>query len=172
MYATSAPPVSTPIASSLWHCPTELAYLDADDLTNIVHYSAASKSRPGDANIVALDTATGASFCNCRAAECGRSCWHQALAQAAWDGSPARILAGKYTNDQLRAAGSKAAHMCRWARHRRFRVLPADQLALLACRAEYRRRFPAAAEVAPKVIQILRPRTADAAALVALERYG
>ena len=137
-----------PIASSLWHCPTELAYLDADDLTGIVHYSAASKSRPGDANIVALDTATGATFCNCKAAECGRSCWHQALAQAAWDGHPARILAARFTDTQLAASGKKAKHMCEWARHRRFRVHPLDQLSLLAARAESRRRHPVAAEVA------------------------
>jgi len=137
-----------PIASSLWHEPNDLTFIDADDLTGIVHYSAASKSRPGDANIVALDTATTATFCNCKASECGKPCWHQALVQAAWDGHPARILASRYSADQLRNAGSKAGHMCAWARHRRFRVLPADPLSLLACRAEYRRRFPAAVEVA------------------------
>jgi len=137
-----------PIASSLWHEPNDLTFIDADDLTNVVHYSAPSKSRPGDANIVALDVLSGSTFCNCKAAECGKGCWHQALVQAAWDGQDARILAARFTDDQLAASGKKAKHMCAWARHRRFRVHPLDQLALLAARSEYRRRFPVAAEVA------------------------
>ncbi len=148
MVAQLAPRTAPPLAPSLWHCPTELTFIDADDLTNIVHYSAPSKSRPGAANIVALDILSGATFCTCRAAECGRMCWHAELVQAAWDGHEARLLAARFSADQLRNAGSKAGHMCAWARHRRFRVLPADQLSLLACRAEYRRRFPAAVEVA------------------------
>jgi len=138
----------SPIASSLWHEPNDLTFVDADDTLNVVHYSAPSQSRPGDANITVLDVLTGATHCNCHAAECGHRCWHQELAQAAWDGHPARTLAARYSDDQLQAAGSKAAHMCRWARHRRFRVLPLDQLVLLAARCEYRRRNPVAAEMA------------------------
>jgi len=128
------------LTSSLWHEPNELTYVDADDKLNVVHLSAPSKSRPGDANIVALDILTGATLCNCKASECGKPCWHQALVQAAWDGHPARVLAARYSDAQLEAAGSKAAHMCAWARHRRFRVHPLDQLNLLAARAEYRAR--------------------------------
>jgi len=138
----------SPIASSLWHEPNDLTFIDADDLTNIVHYSALSKSRPGDANVVGLDVLTGATCCNCRAAETNHHCWHAELVQAAWDGHPARILAARFNDTQLAASGKKAAHMTAWTRHRRFRVLPADALALVAARAEYRRRFPVAAEVA------------------------
>ena len=123
-----------------FHCPSELAFLDADDLLNVVHYAAPSKSRPGDANVVALDVLTGATRCTCKAAETGHGCWHQTLVQAAWDGHPARILASKYNVAQLQAAGAKASRMCRIYRRRIWRCLPADQLALLACRSEYRRR--------------------------------
>jgi len=142
------------LSSSLWHCPSELAFVDADDKLNVVHYSAPSKSRPGDANIVALDILTGATLCNCKAAECGKRCWHQELVQAAWDGHPARVLASRFTDAQLSAAGSKAAHMVAWARHRRFRVHPLDQLNLLAARCEYRaRHLPAlVAEVAAEPV--------------------
>jgi len=135
--ATRAPLLS----SSLWHCPSELAFVDADDLTNVVHFSAPSKSRPGDANVVALDVLSGSSFCNCKAAECGKPCWHQELVQAAWDGHPARVLASRYSDAQLQQAGRKSAHMVGWARHRRFNVHPLDQLALVAARCEYRRRY-------------------------------
>jgi len=137
-----------PIASSLWHEPNDLTFIDADDRTNIVHYSAPSQSRPGDANIVALDILSGSTFCNCKASECGKGCWHQELVQAAWDGHPARILAARYSDAQLHASGKKASHMCAWARHRRFRVLPADALALVAARGEYKRRYRVAPDAA------------------------
>ena len=140
--------VAPKVSSAAWHCPTELAFLDADDLTNIVHFAAPSASTPGKVNTVGLDVLTGETHCTCRAAECGRRCWHVALAQAAWDGHAARILAAKFSDQQLQASGKKAAHMCAWARHRRYRVLPADQVALLAARCEYRRRNPAAAALA------------------------
>jgi len=99
---------------------------------------------------VSLDIISGESFCDCRAAETGHACWHRELVMSAWNMHPARELAAKFTDQQLSAAGSKAGHMCRWARHRRFRVLPADQLTLLSCRCEYRARHLAAlvAEVA------------------------
>jgi len=118
----------------------------------VVHYSAPSKSRPGDANVIGLDILTGATCCNCRAAETNHQCWHATLVQAAWDGHPARILAARFNDDQLQASGRKAAHMTAWARHRRCRVHPLDQLNLLAARSEYRRRYrltpPVAVEVA------------------------
>jgi len=154
---TPRPPL---LATSLWHCPSELAFVDADDRTNIVHYSAPSKSRPGDANIVALDTMTGASCCNCRAAETNRQCWHAELVQAAWDGHPARVLASRYSDTQLNTVGRKAKHLCDWARHRRFAVHPLDQLNLVAARSEYRRRYRVTALVAEVAAE---PDTAPAA---------
>ena len=154
MVAQLAPRTAPPLPTSLWHCPTELTFVDACDKTNIVHFSAPSKSRPGDANVVALDILTGATCCNCRAAETNHQCWHAELVQAAWDGHPARILAARFTDDQLQASGRKAKHMCAWARHRRFRVLPADQLSLLAARSEYQRRYRLTPPVAVEVAEV------------------
>lgn len=123
------------------HCITELEYVSADDLLNIVHYRAASKSGTnGQYNYVGLDVVTGDTHCGCKGAECGKTCWHMTLAQAAWDAHPARALASGYTDEQLTRAGHKAANMCRVYRRRTWRVLPADQVALLACRVEYRAR--------------------------------
>ena len=138
------------LSSSLWHEPNELTLTGADDVLNVVTFIAPSASTPGKVNTVSLDILTRETLCDCRAAETGGACWHRELVTAAWDGTPARLLAAKFTDQQLSAAGSKAAHMCRWARHRRFRVLPADQLTLLSCRCEYRARHLSAlvAEVA------------------------
>lgn len=128
------------IVTAAYHCPTELTFVDADDLLNIVHFSAPSKTAKGKVNVVGLDVITGETHCTCRAAEVGKECWHQTLAQAAWDGHQARRLARRYTNEQLHAAGRKALAMCNIYRQRIARCLPADQLALLAARCEYRAR--------------------------------
>lgn len=128
------------------HCITELEYVSADDLLNIVHYRAVSKSKAhGEYNHVGLDIITGETHCDCKAAECGRECWHRTLIQASWDAHPARIQATGYNNEQLLKAGHKAANMIRVTRRRTWRILPADQLGLLACRAEYAARKAARA---------------------------
>lgn len=126
--------------TAAYHCPTELTFLDADDLLNIAHFAAPSKSDPRKTNVVALDIITGETHCTCRAAECGLDCWHQTLAQAAWDGHSARRLASRYTAEQLATAGRKAHAMCAIYRRRAGRCLPDDQVALLAARCEYRAR--------------------------------
>ena len=128
------------IQSASFHCPTELTFVDADDLLNIAHFSAPSKSAANKVNTVGLDIITGETFCTCKGAECGRECWHQTLVRAAWDGHSARVLASRYNDEQLQAAGRKASAMCGIYRQRISRCLPADQVALLACRAEYRAR--------------------------------
>lgn len=127
-------------ATAAYHCPTELAFVDADDILNIVHFAVASKSDPATPNIVGLDIITGETHCSCKGAECGRECWHQTLVQAAWDGHAARALAARYNGEQLATAARKALAMCNAYRARSGRCLPSDQVALLACRAEYRRR--------------------------------
>ena len=98
MYADSMPRVSTPVSSAAYHCPTELAYQDADDLLNVVHFAAPRASTPGKVNVVGLDVLTGDTHCTCRAAECGRRCWHAELAMAAWNMHPARELAARFTD--------------------------------------------------------------------------
>jgi hypothetical protein len=120
------------------HEPAELVYLSADDVNNLVHFQAASASKAnGPWNTVSLDVLTGEAHCTCKGAETNRECWHLTLVQAAWDAHPARVLASRYTTDQLVKAGTKAARMCRVYRRRTWRVLPADAVAVVACRAEW-----------------------------------
>ena len=137
--------VSTPVSTAAWHCPTELTFIRADDLHNTVTYSAPSKSKPGTRNSVSLDLQTGETYCTCKAAEVGNRCWHVELVRAAWEGHEAFILACRMNGAQLVAAGKKALHMTIVYRRRSWRVLPADQATLLACRDVYRQRHPAAA---------------------------
>lgn len=125
------------IVTAAYHCPTELTFVDADDLDNIVHFTAPSKRQPGKVNTVGLDILTGETHCDCKGAECGRECWHQTLVQAAWDGHSAVLLAGRLNDDQLWAAGRKARAMCRAYRASCGRCLPLDQVTLLACRSVY-----------------------------------
>lgn len=122
-------------ASAAHHEPADLIFVSADDIHNTVTFQAASASRAnGPWNTIVLDVLTGESLCNCKGAEANRECWHATLVRAAWDGHPARVLASRYTDDQLVAAGTKAARMCRVYRRRSWRVLPADAVALVACR--------------------------------------
>lgn len=136
--------------TAAFHCPSELKFVDADDLLNIVHFSAPSKTTPGTLNIVGLDVITGETHCSCTGALCGRECWHATLVQAAWDGHSARLLAGRMNDDQLTVAGRKARAMCNVYRARIGRALPDDATTLLACRTVYygRRALAAAVGVA------------------------
>jgi hypothetical protein len=143
--------VSTPVSSAAYHCPTELTFIRADDLHNTVTYSAASKSEPGKRHSVSLDLQTGETFCTCRAAECGRRCWHVELVRAAWEGHEASLLASRMNDDQLVKAGRKALRMTLVYRRRGYRVLPTDQATLLACRDVWRKRHPAPTEAAEAI---------------------
>jgi hypothetical protein len=139
-YAVPAPQVAT----AAFHCPTELRFLSADDTLDVAYFVADSKTAPGKVNVIGLDVLTGESHCSCKAAECGRDCWHAALVQAAWDGHSARLAVARLNNDQLEAAGEKANRMARIYRNRIGRTLPDDATTLIACRAEYRARRVAA----------------------------
>lgn len=126
--------------TAAFHCPTELTFLDADDLLNIVHFTAPSSRDSAIVNTVGLDVITGETFCTCTGAEFGRECWHQTLVRAAWDGHSARLLAARMSDDQLTVAGRKALAMCNVYRARINRPLPDDATTLVACRCEYRAR--------------------------------
>jgi hypothetical protein len=129
------------------HCITELTFTGADDVLNIVHFRSLSASRTnGEWNHTSLDIVGGATLCTCKGFETGRECWHCTLILAAWQAHPARTLAAGYNGEQLLRAGQKAANMLRVTRRRTWRVLPADQVALLACRDEYLRRTRAERE--------------------------
>lgn len=135
--------------SAAHHEPTELVFLSADDIHNHVYYQAVSVSKAnGPWNTAVLDVISGEIHCSCLGFQTGRECWHATLVQAAWEGHPARQLARQYTDDQLVAAGTKAARMVRVYRRRTWRVLPTDAVALVACRAEwFRRRAKASAAI-------------------------
>jgi hypothetical protein len=122
------------------HSPAELAFVAADETTGIVTFAAPSKSHPATPNTTSLDTLTGATFCDCRAAECGKECWHVALVAAAWYRTPAMLDTLWLTDRELSAYGKKLGAMCRIYRARTGRVLPMDAINLVAARAEYRRR--------------------------------
>ncbi len=79
------------VRTAALHCPAELTFSGADDLTAIVTFTAASASSPGAVNTVTYDTATGAIHCDCAGAECGRDCWHIDHVAAA-DESPASVI--------------------------------------------------------------------------------
>lgn len=135
-----------------FHCPTELEYVSANDVQNYVTFRAVSKSgATGGYNYVSLDIITGESLCGCKGAECGKVCWHRTLVQAAFNAHPVRLEVTNYTDEQLLRAGHKAANMLRVTRRRTWRVLPADQIRLLACRVEYRARAARRAERAAPV---------------------
>ena len=128
-------------ATAARHTVADLTFVRADDLLNIVRYTSVSASGAnGATNHTALDVITGEILCSCKGAGCGKTCWHYDLIAAAWDAHPARAAVVYLTDDELVRAGHKAANMCRVYRRRTWRVLPADQVALLACRVEYRAR--------------------------------
>jgi hypothetical protein len=133
------------------HCHTELEYVAADDLNETVAFRARSASKPGTYNTIQLCILTGETLCDCRGAEIGKPCWHADLVAVAWLNHAAVCLARRYNDTQLRTAGRKAKRMIDAYRGRSWRVLPADQLSLLACHTAYRERWSvalSAAEVA------------------------
>lgn len=129
-----AEPVASPVSSAAFHEPGELTFCRADDIHNVVTFSAPSKSQPGARHSVSLDAQTGEVLCSCKAAECGQRCWHVELVRAAWEGTAAYRQASRLTAAQLVAAGRKAQRMVTVYRRRTWRVLPADAAMLVACR--------------------------------------
>lgn len=121
------------------HCITELEFVSADDIRNEVTFRSASHSQPGGFHTTILNVLTGETSCSCFGAKHGE-CWHETLAMAKFHSLPAYGLAYAYTSAQLLTAGHKAANMLRVTRRRTWRVLPADQLALVCVRAVWHHR--------------------------------
>jgi len=96
-------------------------------------------------NTVGLDTATGAIFCDCKGADCGRTCWHMDHIAAAWLASPAMQQVRWLTGAQLRRHGMKHRLCVDTYRTRANRARPDDMLALVAARYEWRKRAAVAA---------------------------
>lgn len=133
-------------ATLVLHHHSELTFAGADTALNVVHFTAASKSKRGKVNTVSLDTVSGAIHCDCTAATVGTSsCWHSDWVGAAWAHHEARRVARGMTFQQLIKAGKKARHMVDYYNSRIWRCVPADAAMLVATRCEYRERAALAA---------------------------
>ncbi len=144
------------------HVAAELTFCSADTTTGIVAYTAPSASQTGRVNTVSLDTATGDTHCDCRASECGRGCWHVALVARAWAQTMWTEGVQWLTDAQLVRSSSKARRMVDNYTARIGRSRSEDRVALLAARAEYRRR---------KALGLLTTPDAPAPAPVSLPAY-
>ncbi len=118
-----------------------LRFLSADTTTGIVAYAVASRHDASRTNIISLDTTNGATYCDCKAGECHKSCWHEAAAVEAWAAELATIGVVWLTDVQLVRSGRKAAALIATYERRIGRSLASDRIALLAARSEYRRRL-------------------------------
>ena len=139
----------------------------ADELTfhgigsnGMAVFSSASASRPGARNWTYRDAATGEALCECRAAECGRSCWHLDLLETAWLMRAVAPFVAALAEDELLATATAA--------RARLDDGTATRTALLVyfqSRAEWRER---AAQAAPAPLLIFPASgVAEAAALAA-----
>ncbi len=117
-----------------------LRFVSADTTTGIVAYAVASQHDAGRTNIISFDTISGDTFCTCRASECHRTCWHEAAVVEAWAAELTTIGVVWLTDAQLLRLGRKSATCVATYTTRVGRSLASDRLALLAARAEYRRR--------------------------------
>lgn len=106
----------------------------------IVTFGARSARDPARTNLVSYSTATGATHCDCKAAMCGRPCWHAELAEAAWLSHPAMQEVRWLTDARLLRYGRKLAAMTAIYEARAGRPLRADTVNLAAARSEWRRR--------------------------------
>jgi|GEM_PF-4122243 len=136
-------------ATALLHSTDELTFIGCDDQTEIVVFQTVSTHDANRVNTTALDTITGAIICDCKAAEFGRVCWHADHALAAWLRTGAMLDVLWLTDAELARYGTKLAGMVRIYRARTGRILLADQVNLVAARAEYRRRQAAALATVP-----------------------
>jgi len=134
------------------HRPAELTFLAADHITGIVDFTAPSGHDAERVNTVSLDTTNGATLCDCRGADCNRQCWHRDHAAAAWLATGAMAEVRWLTVAGLVRYGRKARRMVDTYTLRVGRVLPADALALVAARSEYRLRAARAAQSVPRAL--------------------
>ena len=122
----------------------------ADELTfhglrgEVAIFSAESASQPGTHHVIVRDVVTGEAHCDCRAAACGRRCWHLDLLETAWLMRDVAPFVAALADDALLATGVAAR-----ARLAEGGATVTDLLVYHQCRAEYRRRRAAAGVAAP-----------------------
>ena len=108
MNATTAATTATP-QSALLHTPAELTFVTLDETGEIAYFASASASKPGQRNITAIEIMTLDTFCFCRGAEFGHTCWHQVLVAAAWRAVAYRVQCERMDLAELEAHGHSLA---------------------------------------------------------------
>src|SRR5690349_9541238 len=75
-------------------------------------WSAASKSKPGQRNVIVRDVVTGEFHCDCTGADTGKSCWHGDHLETAWLMRSVAPFVAALADDELLAVGvaAKARH--------------------------------------------------------------
>ena len=121
------------------HTADELVYHGTRH--EVAVFSAPSASRPGERNFTYRDVVTGEHHCECRAAECGRACWHADHLETAWLMREVAPFVATLADDELLATGTAAKARLDGGSGTR-----TDLLVYLQCRAEWRER---AAHAAP-----------------------
>jgi len=134
------------------HTAAELTFVFCDHVTGLVAFAAPSKHDASRTNVVSLDTTNGDVHCTCKGAECGRRCWHADHVHAAWLASPAMLRVRWLSDAGLVRHGRKVRAMVAIYAACAGRILPADALALVAARHEWRLRAARAAALAPAAI--------------------
>lgn len=103
----SAPTAATTAApqSAAAHAPDELTFVALDDAGEIAYFRSASKSHADRPNVTAIEIMTLDTFCFCKGAECGRTCWHVAHVTAAWRAVAYRVRCARMDLADLEAHG-------------------------------------------------------------------
>jgi hypothetical protein len=101
-------PTATP-KSVLLHTPDELTFVTLDEAGEIAYFQSTSESKPGHRNITAIEIMTLDTFCFCKAAECGRTCWHTSHIAAAWRAIAYRVRCERMDLPTLEAHGHSLA---------------------------------------------------------------
>jgi FtsZ-binding cell division protein ZapB len=87
------------------HAASDLRFVTLDESGEIAYFHSDSQSKPGTVNVTALDLATEDTFCFCKAAECGHTCWHVVYVAAAWRMVAHRVRCQQMTMAELVAHG-------------------------------------------------------------------
>jgi len=159
MSAATAATTATP-QSAATHTPDQLTFVTLDAAGEIAYFRSASRHKAGAHNVTALDLDTQETFCFCRGAEFGHTCWHQVLVAAAWRTVAYRVQCERMDLAELEAHGHSLAKY----------VLDAERAHQPYVAAQMRERLDTARQVwRGRMRQVipLRPYPCDAAPLLA-----
>jgi hypothetical protein len=108
MVAQLAATPTTP-RSALLHTPDELTFVALDAAGEIAYFTSASRSHTDRPNVTAIEIMTLDTFCFCKGAECGRTCWHIIHVAAAWRKVAYRVRCARMDLATLEAHGHSLA---------------------------------------------------------------